>query len=354
MNRTYSSEAARAKKHVCLARQIFNVGTSKDQAIVGNVNATTGGVVGATSITVAGFSAAESAVLDTPCFFNSGEVATATVGAAGALVGDYEIPLTASSLTAAEVLLVRRGMTVKITSNATDYFYCVVRVDTTELIIDRPLEYAATSADEISFIDDTAYCVNTITKTSGLITTLEFYPPLVTALSSSEAIVFGRGHAFLGHLTQDESYNKDMSYTTNTRKNEGGEDCDSNTTVDSQMLTIGLCNNNTYADYLFGGMLCYKSSSDKVKEVLDPAQSGFIRQRYYDIVLGAVDTTEQFFTDLDSEIGFRRCQYTPDTISKNGVPSNISRVYTPMFTVYDPEVTYYSGKDYEGEPVPIT
>jgi len=352
MNTVYTSKAARARKHVALARQIFNVGASKDLAIVGALNDTGDAAIGDVTITVDGFSTAESAQMTTPVFFNAGEACAGTVGAAGASVGDYLVPVTSGTFTAAELLLARRGSVVHIISNATDYFYTLVSLDDTNMYIQQPLEYAATSADVISILDDTTYCVNAKTETSSAVTSLTFYPPLQKALSDDDPIVIGRGAAYLGSLTQDGSYANELSYTKNTRKNEGGEDADSNTLIDTETLTVNLAENNAYADYLFAGMLLYKSSiTSEMREELDPAQAGFTRNRYYNIIIPAVDTTTQFFDDMDSEIGFRRVQYTPDSISKDGIPSNISRAIAAAFTVYAPETAYLTNKSYEGTPL---
>lgn len=346
MNSVYTSKAARANKHVALIRQIFNVGTSKDCGITGEIDNVAGYAAKLTTIVIDGITATESSEITAPAFFNAGYVAT---GAANVATDAGSYTVTADGFTAAELLLMRRGSVVEITTGGTKYFYTLVSASSTTLVLEQPLTVATVDEDVIKVLDDTAYCITSKVETAGAITSLTFYPPLNTALSDNDSVVFGRGAAYLGTLTQDGSYAVSSSFTRNTRKNEGGEDCASNSVLSDETLTLNLCQSNFYSDYLFMGMLGRKTTlTGNLALVQDAAQGGFQMDRFYQVILPTYDTNGQFFEDPDKEVGFRRVQYTPESIERNGVPSNIDRALSPMFTMYYPETSYLTNKSYEG------
>jgi len=299
-----------------------------DDKALGTLDNAAGAVVGDTSIVTDDFSVAESALVKKGMMFFAGNKAVCAADAISA-ISSQAVSIT--GLDATELAAIKTGDTLKVVTAATDYFYEIIKADSTFIYIQGGLEVATVAADVITVLNSDPYQVNEITEAAGLITGLSFAPALKTALVDDDDVVFGHGFVRVGSLTAD-SFADSQSSTTNEKKNEAGQIIGTNSVQDSRTLTLNLVENSEYNLMTWGKRLAFVNTGGTMTYT-NPQETFIVGiENIFDVLIVKDDCAEQYY-DLDYRLRYPVCQYTPESIEINPTAANVSQMWTPILRV---------------------
>ena len=299
-----------------------------DDKAIAQVNNGAGYPVGTTSIVVDGLSSTLSALIKKGLFFFAGYK---SVGAADAVSTIGATTVTIKTFTAAEIAAVKTGDVLKVTTAATDYFYEIIKADIGAFYIKSGLEVATAIDDVISVVDDEPHQVNGFTLTSEVLTDLDFAPALKSAVVDDDDILFGWGFVDVGTQTAD-SFADEQSNTQNEKKNEAGQLIGSNSVQDSRKLTLNLVENTEFNLMIWGKRIAYVNSLGTLTYKNPETTFVIGTENIYDILIVKDDNAGQYF-DLDVRMRYPNCQYSPDSINMQPTAANVSQSWTPILNI---------------------